>query len=115
MISITFFNKIGFVIIPIATSASTWVGVTIYIYLLNDKNILLLKNYLPKNILKIILSTVLMSFLLVFALDHYSNYLDYTYEYKSIYLLLIVGFVAGVYLISSYLIGVLKTKNFKAN
>jgi len=115
LISITFFNKIGFVIIPIATSASTWVGVIIYIYLLNDKNILLLKNYLPKNILKIILSTILMSFILVFALDYYADYLDYTYKYKSLYLLLIVGFVAGVYLISCYLIGVLKTKNFKTN
>ena len=33
LISISFFNKIGFIIIPIATSISTWVGVFIYIYL----------------------------------------------------------------------------------
>jgi len=115
LISITFFNKVGFIIIPIATSISTWVGVMIYIYLLNNKNFLLLKNYLPKNILKIILSTILMSFLLMFALDYYGDYLDYTYKYKSIYLLIIVGFVASVYLISCYLTGVLKTKNFKTN
>ena len=50
LISVTFFNKIGFIIIPIATSISTWIGVMIYIYLLNNKNFLLLKNYLPKNI-----------------------------------------------------------------
>ncbi len=115
LISITFFNKIGFIIIPIATSISTWVGVMIYIYLLNNKNFLLLKNYLPKNILKIILSTILMSFLLIFALDYYADYLHYTYKYKSVYLLIIVGFVASVYLISCYLTGVLKTKNFKTN
>jgi len=115
LISITFFNKIGFVIIPIATSISTWVGVMIYIYFLNNKNFLLLKNYLPKNILKIILSTILMSFLLMFALDYYGDYLDYTYKYKSVYLLLIVGFVASVYLISCYLIGVLKIRNFRTN
>ncbi len=114
-LSISFFSKIGFIIIPIATSASTWIGVIIYVYLLNSKNYLLLKNYLPNHILKIILSTVLMSFLLIFALDHCKNYLDYTYEYKSIYLMLIVGFVAGIYLISCYLTGVLKVKNFKTN
>ena len=51
-ISLAFFKQIGFIIIPIATSISTWVGVIIYIYLLNNKNFLLLKNYLPKNILK---------------------------------------------------------------
>ena len=62
-ISITFFNKLGFIIIPIATSISAWIGVIAYIYLLNDKNFLLLKDYLFKNVLKIILSTVFMSFL----------------------------------------------------
>ena len=115
LISITFFNKVGFIIIPIATSISTWIGVMVYIYLLNDKNFLLLKNYLPKNILKIILSTVFMSFLLMFALDYYADYLDYNYKYKSVYLLIIVGFVGCVYLISCYLTGILKTKNFKTN
>ena len=56
-----------------------------------------------------------MSFLLITALDHYSNYLEYTYKYKSVYLITIVCFVGSVYLISCYLTGVLKTKNFKTN
>jgi len=115
LISISFFSKVGFVIIPIATSISTWIGVMAYIYLLNDKNFLLLRNYLPKNILKIILSTAFMSFLLMFGLDYYADYLDYNYKYKSVYLLIIVGFVGSVYLISCYLTGILKTKNFKTN
>ena len=115
IISITFFNKIGFIIIPIATSISTWIGVLVYILLLNLRNYLLLKDYLIKSIFKIIFSTVLMSFLLITALDHYSNYLEYTYKYKSVYLITIVCFVGSVYLISCYLTGVLKTKNFKTN
>ena len=115
LISITFFNKVGFIIIPIATSISAWVGVIAYVYLLNEKNFLLLKNYLPRNILKIILSTVFMSFLLIFALDHFADYLDYNYKYKSVYLLIIVGFVGSIYLVSCYLTGILKTKNFKTN
>ena len=56
-----------------------------------------------------------MSFLLILALDHYISYLDYNYKYKSVYLMLIVSFVAGVYLITCYLAGVLKVKNFKTN
>ena len=56
-----------------------------------------------------------MSFLLMFALDYYGDYLDYTYKYKSVYLLIIVGFVASVYLISCYLTGVLKIRNFRTN
>ena len=110
-----YFNEFGFVIIPIATSISTWVGVIIYLYILNSKSYLLLQNYLPTNILKIVFSTILMSFILLFAFDHYVNYLDYAYKYKSVYLMLIVSFVAGFYLISCYLTGVLKVKNFKIN
>ena len=58
---------------------------------------------------------IFMTFILVFALDFYTDYLDYAYKYKSIYLLLIVGFVAGFYLITCYLVGILKTKNFNTN
>ncbi len=115
LISISFFNKIGFIIIPIATSVSTWIGIVIYIYTLNSSNILLLQKYLFKNIFKIFVSTILMSLILVFALDHYADYLDYTYKFKSVYLILIVGFVGGIYLISCYFSGVLKIKNFKIN
>ena len=115
ILSITFFDKLGFVIIPIATSASTWIGVIVYTYLLNKNKFLLLKSYLLKNIIKIILSTVLMSLILIFALDYYTQYLEYSYKYKSIYLMLIVGFVAGFYLVLCYLTGVLKTKNFTTN
>ena len=115
VISIYFFKEIGFIIIPIATSISTWIGVSIYFYILNIKKFLLLKDYLFKNTFKIILSVILMSFILIYALDHFSEYLDYNYKYKSIYLMLIVSFVGGIYLISCYLTGVLKTKNFKTN
>ena len=115
IMSVSLFNQYGFIVIPIATSVSTWIGVVIYIYYLNSKNYLLLKKYLPRNILKIIFSSILMSFILIFALDHYQNYLDYTHKYKSIYLMLIVGFVAVIYLISCYLTGILKLKNFRTN
>ena len=42
-ISVSLFSSYGFIIIPIATSISTWIGVLIYIYLLNKKKSLLLK------------------------------------------------------------------------
>ena len=112
-ISISFFSNIGFIIIPISTSISTWVGVIIYISLLNKKNHLLPRDYLLKNIIKIILNTAIMSFILVLALDHFADYLQYSYKFKSFYLISIVGFVACIYLVSCYLFGLLKNKNFK--
>ena len=114
-ISVSLFNKIGFIIIPIATSISTWVGVFIYIYLLNSKKILLLKNQLMLNFAKILISTIFMSFILLFFLDKFANNLDYSYNYKAIYLISIIGFVGIFYLLSCYLLGIMKLKNYKTN
>ena len=115
LLSIIFFSKIGFIIIPIATSISTWVGVFLYIYILNRNKILLLKIQLIKNSIKILISTILMSFILLFFLDWFANYLDYSYKYKAINLILIVSFVGIFYLLSCYLLGILKHKNYKTN
>ena len=111
LISVSFFNKLVFKIIP--TSISTWVGVLIYIYLLNNKKILLLKNQLIINFIKILVATIIMSSILLFSLDKFAKYLVYSYDYKAMYLILIVSFVGMFYLLSCYLLGILKLKNIK--
>ncbi len=115
IISVSYFRSIGFIIIPIATSLSTWVGVFIYLYLLYKNDILILQTKLIKNFFKIIVSSVLMCFVLIILLNKYANYLEYSGTYKSFYLLIIVGFVAAVYLLSCYLLGLLKLRNYKTN
>jgi hypothetical protein len=67
------------------------------------------------NFLKILTSTIIMGFILVFTLNNFAGYLDYTYKFKVVYLLLIVGFTGVIYLLSCYLFGILKTKNYKTN
>ena len=115
LISLSFFNQIGFLIIPIATSISTWIGVVIFLYILIRKNFINLKIELFKNILKILISSLIMSLMLVFSLEKFSSYLDYEYIYKSIYLLIIIGSVGIIYLLSCYLLGLLKIKSYKTN
>ena len=114
-ISLTFFSKVGFLIVPLATSISTWVGVIIFLYVLRKKNYLILENKLFNNTIKIVLSTIIMVLVLLLLLEKYSNYLDYEYTFKSIYLLIIVGFAAIIYLILCYLLGLLNIKNYKTN
>ena len=67
------------------------------------------------NSLKIIISSIVMSFVLVMALRNYAIYLEYDYIYKSVYLVIIVGFAGLVYLLSCYSLGLLKIKNYKTN
>ena len=114
-ISVSLFSNFGFIIIPIATSIATWIGVLFYVYLLNQKKSLLLNNQLIPNFGKILVSTIIMSFILVLALNNYSSYLDYTYKFKAVYLLLIVGFTGIIYLLSCFVLGILKIKNYKIN
>jgi putative peptidoglycan lipid II flippase len=114
-ISVILFESYGFIIIPIATSISTWIGVLIYIYLLNKKNSLLLNKELIPNFIKVLISTIIMSIMMVLLINNYETYLNYSYKFKVIYLLSIVGFVGIVYLLSCYLFGILKLKNYKTN
>ncbi len=115
IISLSFFNQIGFLIIPIATSISTWIGVLTFLYFLQQRNYLILQKKLLNNFCKILISSIIMACALVLALEKYSNYLQYTSTFKSIYLLVIVSFVGIVYLLSCYLLGLLKIKNYKTN
>ena len=114
-ISLSFFSSIGFLIIPLATSISTWAGVIIYLYLLKRSNFLLLQKKLVYSVLKIIFCTIIMSITLQTLLNYYTNYLDYNYMYKLIYLLIIICFVGIIYLLFCYLLGLLKIRNYKAN
>ena len=115
IISISFFSTVGFLIIPIATSISTWIGVFVFLYLLKKNKYLLLQNKIFYSILKIFISSIAMSIALIFALNEFSSYLGYEYVYKAIYLLIIVGFAGIVYLLSCYLLGLLKIKSYKTN
>ena len=115
VISLSFFDQVGFLIIPLATSISSWIGVLIFIYKLKKNNLLLLNKSLFNNISKILISSFIMSVSLIFILSKFSSYLDYTYIYKSIFLLIIVGFAGIVYLLSCHLLGLLKIKNYKTN
>ena len=115
LISLSFFSRIGFTIIPIATSISTWVGVIVYLYVLNKSDFLLFSKKLFFNALKIILSSIIMAIILIFIIESYKSYFDYNYIYKSVYLLIIVGFAGIIYLLSCYLLGLFKIKDYKTN
>ena len=114
-ISLSFFKEVGFIIIPISTSISTWAGVLVYIYFLSKFKYLILQKNIYKNVFKIIVSTALMSFVLFQGLEYFGEKLVYVNKLKAIYLLFIVSFVATIYLITCYLLGILKIKNYKIN
>jgi putative peptidoglycan lipid II flippase len=115
LISVTYFEEIGFIIIPIATSIATWCAIIIYLILLIKLKYLNTSFNFYINFLKIIISVVVMSLLFYFLINFFEDKLIYTNYYKSFYLIMIVGLVAVIYLLSARLLGVFRIKNFKTN
>ncbi|OUW48957.1 MAG: murein biosynthesis integral membrane protein MurJ [Candidatus Pelagibacter sp. TMED196] len=113
IISLSLFKEYGFIIIPIATSLSTWVGVIIYLIFLRRNKILFLKNILTSNIFKILISTFLMSIFLYNGLNYFEDKFEYSNEFKLIYLLIMVGLSSTLYLIIAKILGILNLKSYK--
>ena len=113
IISLSFFKKYGFVIIPIATSLSTWFAVIIYFIFLNKNKIIFLKNIFTSNLFKIIIATFLMTIFLYNGLNYFEDKFEYSNKFKLIYLLIVVGLSSALYLIITKVLGVLNLKSYK--
>ena len=115
VISILFFKIIGFIIIPIATTISTWIGVFYYLFLLLKRDYLKVNNIFYTNSTKILFSTLIMSYIFSESLNYFAINLNYSSDYKILYLLFIVIFVALMYFLICYFLKVLNFKSFKVN
>ena len=115
VISVTYFKKIGFVIIPIATSIATWFAVLIYIILLIKLKYFNIKNPLFINMVKILISSMIMSLGLYYLLSFFEDKLIYNNYYKSFYLIMIIFIATSAYSILARLLGVFRIKNFTTN
>ena len=113
IVSVSLFRKYGFVIIPIATTLSTWVATLLYFIMLKKEKFLVFQNETFINLLKILIATILMCSFLYFGLEYFEDKLQYTYNFKLIYLLIMVGLSAAIYLLVANLLGILKLKSYK--
>ncbi len=113
MISVYFFGKIGFIIIPIATTISSWLNaLLLFIYLVN-KEYFLIKFDFIKSFLKIILSTIITSIIFYNLINYFSDNLSYNSEYKLITIVLLVIVTFVIYILISILTKAFKTSDIK--
>ena len=103
-ISLYYFKSIGFIIIPIATSISSWFNsIVLFIYLKN-RNLFKFNNIFIFSFFKIVLASVLMGIFLNYLISIFQNKLVYDYYFKSFYLILSVLLTICFYLIISFFI-----------
>ena len=108
LISVYYFNEIGFIIIPIATTISSWFnGILLFVFLKNENLFSFNQLFLIKFI-KIVIASILMGTVFQFLLDLFQSELAFEQKYKSFYLILsaLLGLLS--YLIISYFIKAFK-------
>ncbi len=113
LISVSFFGKIGFVIIPIATSFSSWVNVFLHFYFIKKRNLHSFDETFIYKFPRMILSVVVMGILLYLLLGFFSDKFSYNESWKFIYLFIIVIISLFSYFLISNFSGAFKFKDIK--
>ncbi|MDC3039557.1 murein biosynthesis integral membrane protein MurJ [Candidatus Pelagibacter sp.] len=112
-ISIYYFNKIGFIIIPIATSISSWFNsIMLFLFLKNRQLFYFNKMFFVKSI-KIIIASIFMGLFFNFLLNSFQNELAFSNLIKSLYLILSVILGLLFYLIVCYFIKAFQFEDIK--
>ena len=100
-ISLYYFKSIGFIIIPIATSISSWFNsIVLFIYLKN-RNLFKFNNIFVISFFKIFSASIIMGIFFNYLILIFQNQLVYEYNFKSFYLILSVLLALCFYLIIS--------------
>ena len=112
-ISIYFFDNIGFIIIPIATTISSWFNSIILFIFLKKNNLFNFTNMFFIKFFKIVIASILMGIFFRYLIEFFDTKLVYDYELKSIYLVLSVLLGLIFYLILSFFIKAFNYKDLK--
>ena len=104
VISVYYFSSIGFIIIPIATTISSWFNSIILFIYLSNKNLFRFNKIFLVNFIKIIFASFLMGVFFNYLIFTFKNQLSYEFDFKSIYLILSVILGLIFYLLVSFVI-----------
>ena len=115
LISVYFFKDIGFIIIPIATTLSSWFNsLTLFIFLKNN-DLFSFNEIFFKKFIKIVLVSIMMGFFFEYLILFFENQLNYAFFFKSVYLILCVFLTIIFYLTLSYFIKAFNYDDIKIN
>ena len=113
MISVSLFSRFGFIIIPIATSISSWINVLMHYYFIKKRDLHIFDSKFIYKFPRMILSVVVMGIILYLLLGFFSDKFDYNESWKFIYLFIIVAISLISYFVISNFSGAFKFKDIK--
>jgi putative peptidoglycan lipid II flippase len=114
-ISIFFFKEIGFIIIPIATTISSWFNAILLFISLKTKNLFSFNLAFINRFIKILLASLLMGIFFNYVIHFLNDKLLYEASTKAIYLVSAVSSGLIVYLLIAILIKAFKRSDINLN
>ena len=115
VISVSLFSEVGFIIIPIATTISSWLnGFLLMIFVLN-KNYFSFKNSFFVQLFKILVTNFVCLGLFKLFINYFNEYFIFSNSYKFLAIITLVIFIFAFYLLFSVLIKVFKISDIKLN
>jgi putative peptidoglycan lipid II flippase len=108
LISIIYFKSIGFIIIPIATTISSWINSILLFIFLKKKNLFEFNLMFLNKFIRILISAIIMGVFFNYLINFFELNLAYEQNFKSAYIigLVLLGFI-------SYLVIAVLIKAFK--
>jgi len=115
IISIYYFKEIGFIIIPIATTISSWFNGILLFLFLKKRNFFVFNNIFFIRFIKIIIASLLMGIFFNYLLTYFQNKLAFDNNLKALYLIVSVVLSFLSYIFISFWIKAFKVSDFKLN
>ncbi|MDB2485249.1 murein biosynthesis integral membrane protein MurJ [Pelagibacteraceae bacterium] len=114
-ISVVFFKEVGFIIIPIATTISSWFNAILLFIFLKIKDLFSFNLVFLNRFIKILLASVLMGIFFKYVIYFFNDKLLYEASFKAIYLIgaAILGLI--FYLLIAILIKAFKRSDINLN
>ena len=114
-ISVFFFKEVGFIIIPIATTISSWFNAILLFIFLKIKDLFSFNLVFLNRFIKILLASVLMGIFFKYVIHFFNDKMLYEASFKSIYLIgaVILGLI--FYLLIAILIKAFKRSDINLN
>ena len=115
LISIIFFREIGFIIIPIATTVSSWFNAIFLFIFLKKENLFNFNLVFIDRFIKILTATILMGIFFNYVIYFFNDKLVYLENLKAIYLIGAVVMGLVFYLLIAILIKAFKKSDINLN
>ena len=115
LISVALFKEVGFLIIPIATTISSWFNAILLFIFLKIKNLFSFNLVFINRFIKILLSSILMGIFFNHIIHFLNDKFIYQENFKGIYLVGVVILALMFYLFIAFLIKAFKRSDINLN